>query len=295
MLVKQIVTPLVEVVASTNSSAATTDQIIEMWLHGKSLATQSQYRRVVKRLLEYSGKPIQWITLRDLQGFADTLERQGLAASTRRTYLGNVKSLLSFTHRTGLIAHNVGAALTTPKAKDCLAQRILSREDVLKLIEAESNTRNTLLLKVLYFGGLRVSELCSLTWGDLIVNGSSGQLLVFGKGGKTRAVLLPEWLHTELLEFRSDSANDNPIFQSRKGCRQPLTRFAVTRIVKAAAQRIGVSEEASAHWLRHCHASHSLDKGAPISLVQQTLGHSSVATTSRYLHARPNQSSALFL
>ena len=66
------------------------------------------------------------------------------------------------------------------------------------------------------------------------------------------------------------------------------------RVVKAA-KRAGLSAEVSAHWLRHAHASHSLDRGAPIHLVQQTLGHASVATTGRYLHARPTDSSARYL
>jgi site-specific recombinase XerD len=66
-------------------------------------------------------------------------------------------------------------------------------------------------------------------------------------------------------------------------------------IVKAAAERAELSPEVSAHWLRHAHASHSLERGAPIHLVQATLGHASVATTGRYLHARPSDSSARYL
>ncbi len=67
------------------------------------------------------------------------------------------------------------------------------------------------------------------------------------------------------------------------------------RVVKAAARQAGLGGAVSAHWLRHAHASHALDRGAPVSLVQATLGHASVATTGRYLHARPNDSSARYL
>lgn len=74
-----------------------------------------------------------------------------------------------------------------------------------------------------------------------------------------------------------------------------LDRTQVYRIVKAAASRAGIEGNVSPHWLRHAHASHSLDRGAPLHLVQATLGHSSVATTERYLHARPNDSSAMYL
>ena len=78
-------------------------------------------------------------------------------------------------------------------------------------------------------------------------------------------------------------------------CRTKQIPERVRRIVKAAAERAGLSVEVSAHWLRHAHASHSLGRGAPIHLVQQTLGHASVATTGRYLHARPTDSSARYL
>ena len=69
----------------------------------------------------------------------------------------------------------------------------------------------------------------------------------------------------------------------------------VRRIVAAAARRAGVEGNVSPHWLRHAHASHALDRGAAIHLVQATLGHSSVATTGKYLHARPSESSSKYL
>ncbi len=68
----------------------------------------------------------------------------------------------------------------------------------------------------------------------------------------------------------------------------PLTPQQVGHIVRQAAKRVGIEAAVSPHWLRHAHASHNLDRGTPIHLVQATLGHASVATTGRYLHARPN-------
>ena len=74
----------------------------------------------------------------------------------------------------------------------------------------------------------------------------------------------------------------------------------VNRIVKAAAKRVPGLEEAvadavSPHWLRHAHASHAMDRGAPVHLVKETLGHANIATTGRYLHARPTDSYSLYL
>jgi integrase/recombinase XerD len=73
-----------------------------------------------------------------------------------------------------------------------------------------------------------------------------------------------------------------------------LDHLRVYQVV-AAAQRAGIQGKVSPHWLLHAHASHSLERGAPIHIVQQTLDHASVATTNCYLHARPNDSSSLYL
>jgi integrase/recombinase XerD len=116
---------------------------------------------------------------------------------------------------------------------------------------------------------------------------------VFGKGRKTRTILLKQDIWDELMQLKGDRSNDEPVFKSRKGGH--INRHQLWRIVAAAAKRAGIEGKVSPHWLRHAHASHSLDRGAPIHLVQQTLGHESVATTSRYLHARPNDSSSLYL
>ena len=74
-----------------------------------------------------------------------------------------------------------------------------------------------------------------------------------------------------------------------------LCRKQVYQIVQQAASRAGIEAKVSPHWLRHSHASHSLDRGAPLSLVQQTLGHSTIATTQKYLHAKPDDSSGMYL
>jgi site-specific recombinase XerD len=150
------------------------------------------------------------------------------------------------------------------------------------------------LLTVLYGGGLRISEVCGLCWRDLVERDGAGQATVYGKGGKTRIVLLSLATWRLLSEIRGDAPTFAPVFKSRKGGGR-LDESQAHRIVKTAADRAGLSHEVSAHWLRHAHASHSLERGAPIHLVQATLGHASVATTGRYLHARPSDSSARYL
>jgi len=136
------------------------------------------------------GKPIASITLRDLQPWTDSLGT--LVPATRARRIGAVKSLLSFGARASLLSTNVGAALRVPPVKNVLAERILEENDVIRLIALEPDRRNHALLRLGYIAGLRISELCRLRWRDAkrrAVGG--GQVTVFGKGGKTRVVMLP--------------------------------------------------------------------------------------------------------
>jgi integrase/recombinase XerD len=161
------------------------------------------------------------------------------------------------------------------------------------MIELEPDERNRVLLSVLYAAGLRVSEACGLRWRNLQARGNAGQILIHGKGGRTRAVFLPPGVWGQLAPLKGTAGLDAPVLASRSG--KLLERSRVTRIVREASQRAGIAANVSTHWLRHAHASHALDRGAPIHLVQATLGHRSVATTSRYLHARPGESSAAYV
>jgi len=116
---------------------------------------------------------------------------------------------------------------------------------------------------------------------------------MFGKNVRTRAIPIPQEAWSLLVQLRGNTGADDLVFASRSGRR--LDRGRVGVILRRAAQGAGVIDHLSPHWLRHAHASHALDHGAPIHLVQATLGHSSVATTSRYLHASPGDSSARYL
>jgi integrase/recombinase XerD len=274
------------------SQADTDAQVVALWIHGRSRHTQRAYRANTERFLVFAAKPLAQVSLADIQAFGDSLTR--LAESSQAQALATIKSLVAFAHKIGYVRFNVGAAAHLPKAKNALAERILQESEVHRMFALEPNRRNQIILKTLYYAGLRVSELCGLRWRDLQARGNEGQVTVFGKGGKTRAVLLPAGLWNDLIALRDNADDDEPVFRSRLKHR-PLDQSQILRIVRAAATRAGTSKKVSPHWLRHAHASHSLDRGAPIHLVQATLGHASVATTGRYLHARPTESSGKYL
>jgi integrase/recombinase XerD len=275
--------------------AASDDQFLAIWLHGRSLHTQRAYRADIERFRSGAGKPLRSITLADLQAFADTLK--DLAPASRYRTLSAIKSLLAFGHRLGYLPFDVGRALRLPSVRNPLAARILPEADLHRILSLESHPRNRALLTLLYASGVRVSELCSLSWRDLQPNGDAGQITVFGKGGFTRSIQVPASVWKLVTSLRTAlAASHDPVFRSRKGKNGGRLRpLAVLRIVRKAAARAGIQLPISPHWFRHAHASHALDRGAPIHLVQATLGHASITTTGRYLHARPNDSSSRFL
>ena len=267
------------------------EKLVEMWVSRKnSAATQKQYWQAWKQFSHAVGVPLQACTLATLQSWGT-----GLIGSenTRKVRVACIKSLFTFAHKTGYIRMNPAVMLESVKVKDELAARILGEDEVMAMIAKTEKKRDQVLIRLLYASAARISEICALTWRDVANNGDSGQVTLFGKGGKTRVVKLSKATYKALCALDNGARDDRPVFVSQKG--GALDETQVHRIVKQAAQRAGIAGNVSAHWLRHSHASHALDRGANIALVRDTLGHSSLAITSRYTHAKPNESSALHL
>ncbi|MBW4457423.1 MAG: tyrosine-type recombinase/integrase [Nostoc indistinguendum CM1-VF10] len=271
-------------------SALTNSELIDLWLHGKSKNTVDGYRRYAERFFSHVNKHLSDCTLMDIQLWVMTLSSSD---NSKRVAVGAIKSLFSFAKELGVVSANLGVLIKPPKAHNRLAERILTQEEVQLLINSTTNERDRTIIRLLYFAGLRVSELCGLKWRDLKARGDGGQITVFGKGDKTRTVLVGAGIWRSINELKGNLRKDDPVFVSAKGGH--LCRSMVFHIVRNAANRALLEANVSPHWLRHSHASHSLDRGAPIHLLQKTLGHSSVAITEMYLHARPTDSSSLYL
>src|ERR1019366_2986185 len=197
---------------------ADSDQhLIELWLHGRSRHTQRAYRKDAGRFLEAVEKPLHRITLGDLQKYAGQLIESGLQLSSVYRMMSAVKSLFAFGHRLGYLPFDVARPLRFPALRDALAERILDETDVLRMIALEGMPRNKAILMTLYAGGFRVAELCSLKWNDLQNRDKSGQITVFGKGGKTRTVLMPQSVWNALQSLRNEARDGDPVVRSRKG------------------------------------------------------------------------------
>ena len=269
--------------------AVSDERLIDLWLHGRTPHTRRAYEADIARLQRCCPIPLAQLRLDDLYAFEDSLE--GLAPSSRRRVVASCKSLLGFGVRLGYLPFNVGAAWKEP-SDHSLTFRFLEETSYRALVDAEPSARNRTLLRFLYATGARLAEACGVRWSDISPrDGGRFQVLLHGKGAHERVVLLPAdlWPHIAVLRGARDAAA--PVFCSRK--HGPLSARQVRRIVTLAAARVGLA--ASPHWLRHSHATHALEHGVPIHVVQATLGHARLDTTGRYLHARPTQSSALAL
>lgn len=277
-----------------NRSGATSDeQLVDLWLRTKqSTHTRRAYAADAAAYLAWcSGRyqGLRTVDVAHLQQFVDSLVG---SPATRARRIASVKSLHSFAQRTGYSRFDVAAVIDVPKVPNQLAERMLSEFEVEQLL-TEATGRTRALIRFLYASGARISEACDLRWQHVHASpDGSSTITLHGKGAKTRFVRISSSTTQTLLAMRGEASDDAFVFASRTGGR--LDPVNATQQIRAAGW-LALKRNVGAHHLRHAHASHALDRGAPVHLLQSTLGHASLATTSRYVHAKPGQSSGDFL
>ncbi|WP_224095593.1 tyrosine-type recombinase/integrase [Nostoc sp. MS1] len=299
-------TPGAENCVQKMADVTNTAQIVELWKSSKlSPQTRRSYdtdiRQFIGFVLGVSLKQVQLndldlrtVTMNDVMAFADYLETKSYETSTRARRIAAIKSLLRFAHEVEWTKFNVAAQVPLPQPKDKLAERILSELEVMMMIAHAPKGRDRLVIQLLYYTGARVSEIANLTWHSVQPGyEGNGQVTLYGKGQKTRTVVIPKSVYQDLVAQRTFPLADAPVFVSRKG--GAIGERRIRKIVADAALSAQISGNVSPHWLRHSHATHSLERGAPIQLLQATLGHSSLEQTGRYTHVRPNDSTGLYL
>ncbi len=279
----------------TLESEITRDEmLIQVWLSEKSIATKKNYLITLKQFFDLIPKPIAEMGIRDLQLWKERLGSR-YRTSTANNKLTAIKSLMSFALRIGYIKMNPASVIKSiPESYDkekqskMATEKIIPNDDIKLMIKKAANQRNALMVKVGYFLGLRITELIYLHHDDFSKTPDGNyQVRVTGKCGKVRFNNLPTSLYSELCELNTNGF----IFRSNRN--KQLSRTMAHYIIKDCAKRAGLSEEVSAHYLRHCHASHTLNNGASLKSVQKQLGHSSIAITSIYLH--DNESSSNYI
>ncbi len=292
--------------STTTAEVRNTAQLVALWLHSKQPQTARSYEYDARSFVGFlTGKAagncqlndadLRHVKLNELQAFADYLQTKNLALATRRRRLAAIKSLFAFGNAIGYFRVNAALALELPEVEDTLAERILSELEIMTMIALAPPGRDRLLIKFFYYTGARVGEVEGLTWKKLQPNrDGNGQVSLFGKGGKSRIVVIPASLYQELCASRQDTKLTAAVFPSQKG-KRPLQARQLRRIVQAAGERAGIEGQVSPHWLRHSHGTHAIERGASPQLCQKNLGHASLVTTARYLHVRPHDGSGLYL
>lgn len=220
-----------------------------------------------------------------VQQFMAQEHRRGLAAKSIQRRLSALRSLFKFLIKHGQMKHNPSAGLRAPKAPRKLPQ-VLDVDEAVRLVElptdGELGLRDRAMLELLYSSGLRVSELCSLTWRNLDLDDSL--VTVLGKGGKTRVVPVGSHAVDALNAWRQQSAPalNAPVFPGRGGA--VISARAVQLRLRQLAHQQGIWKRVYPHLLRHSFASHMLESSGNLRGVQELLGHADIATTQIYTH-----------
>lgn len=277
--------------------------------------TIGAYRRDLERYLEFLGareisRPAD-IRPADIADFVEELRGGGadkeiaaLAINSVARIFSTVRGFHDFLLAEGEREDNPAARISAPKAARTLPT-VLTICEVEALLAATGgddpmSLRDRALLEVLYGTGARVSEACALAIDDL--DGEQGVIRLFGKGRKERLVplgsyalaALEAWIIRGRPTLAARGSGCPQVFINRSG--RPLSRTSAWGILRRAAQRAGLAEEKiSPHTLRHSYATHLIEGGADVRVVQELLGHASVTTTQIYTHVSPQTLREVYL
>ena len=240
-----------------------------------------------------------------------------LSASSRNLYRNALSSLFQYLENIDYIKKNPVKVTRKEKVLDEFYFKILSLNQINRMIQKANSPRDRLIVETLYYTGLRVSELTQIKVSDLsaasvyVPSKKKSKkirkrpsmplpkyLVVKGKGGKMRTILTGEILAKKLKNFIV-KAKLKPTHYLFSQSDKPISRIRIYVIIRRLCQKAQIETPGgklpSPHWFRHTSAIHALDNGADIQVVQSTLGHATLATTGRYLKSRPLKSNANYL
>ena len=261
---------------------------------GLSANSVEAYKRDYQRLKSYMdshGMDVVRASFDDLQAFVfDTFKEVG-SVRTQARLIAGIHSFYRFLLYHHYIEQDPSELLETPKKEQHLPE-VLSLEEIDAMIakidmsKSESH-RNRAIIEMLYGSGLRVSELVNLRLSDMYLK--EGYMRITGKGSKQRLVpvspVAVEWFGYWLQDRNQLDIKPEAVdiaFLNRYG--RQLTRAMIFTIIKSLAHEAGIQKTISPHTLRHSFATHLLQNGADLRIIQQLLGHESISTTEIYTH-----------
>ena len=263
----------------------------------KSLSDNSvmAYERDLKKLRDYCTMrgidPLQ-ASFDDLQAFVFDSFKQITNARTQSRILSGVHSFYRFLVYTHKIEADPSELLEMPKLNQYLPE-VLTVEEINALVDAidvstAEGQRNRAIIEMLYGSGLRVSELVNLKLSDMYLD--DGFMRVLGKGSKQRLVPISDeskkqfllWMECRRASVIEQEGQGDYAFLNRRG--HQLTRVMIFTIIKRLCAAAGIQKNISPHTLRHSFATHLLQNGADLRVIQQLLGHEDITTTEIYTH-----------
>lgn len=244
---------------------------------GYSDKTSQAYCYYTRIFMEWVKKEPRKVTRKDIQNFIDLLIEKNKSGSTINLYVNALKFLME-----EILCKRILLRIKYSKTPKKLPI-VLSKDEVLKLINSIENPFHKLMIELLYSAGLRVSELTHLKVQDLELERNFGWVRS-GKGNKDRLFIIARCLNQKLREHISNKCKerDSWLFQGRKG--RCIHQRSIQEIVKTASKKAGLSKNIHPHTLRHSFATHLIENNYDVMAVQNLLGHSSPETTMVYVH-----------
>ena len=267
-----------------------------------SANTAEAYVRDVAKLLTHLAQldqpihPLE-VHLDDLEHFLAALHDQHITPRSQARILSGIRSFYQFLVLDGYLDADPSLLLESPKIGMHLPE-VLSVEEIDRLVEVidmskREGQRNRAIIETLYSCGLRVSEACALKLSDLYF--AEGFIKVEGKGSKQRLVPISERAIAEIVAYLTDRADidikpghEDYLFVSAH-FRKRMSRITMFHIIKELAQQAGITKNISPHTLRHSFATHLLEGGANLRVIQSMLGHEDIGTTEIYTHIDANR------
>ena len=256
--------------------------------------TIEAYMGDVNKLLLFFGDAdrLLAVTLDDLREFLAAMADVGVNARSQARIISSLRSFYGFLKLDGYIESDPTEQLRSPKIGMRLPDVLTLQEidDIINAIDLATNEgqRNRAIIEVLYSCGLRVSELCSLRMSDLYLKEQF--IRVTGKGDKQRLVPISSRAIAELEAYFADRSRipikggfEDYVFISER-LKKPLSRITVFHHIKELVERVGINKNVSPHTFRHSFATHLLEGGANLRVIQVMLGHESISTTEIYAH-----------
>ncbi len=292
----------------TISEQSVIEQFIDaIWMEqGLSVNTLAAYRNDLSSFalwLQQNIKNTLNASEVDIQNYLAFRYEQGTKNRSAARLLSSLRRFYGWQLRENRIQNNPTALIEAPKPEKPLPKTLTEQQVIDLLNAADTNEalglRDRAMLEILYATGLRVSELVGLQLNQVSVD--PGVVRIIGKGGKERLVPLGEeslvWLQKYMQQGRTELLNNklpcSDVFVTKRG--KGMTRQAFWYLIKRYALKVGIAEQSlSPHTLRHAFATHLLNHGADLRVVQMLLGHTDISTTQIYTHVADQRLKSLY-